>query len=124
MAAQDIPITLSMLRNSGYRRLGSNGWRFLFFLMSEYSEHGEKQKGRLHVTDDQLIKAGASRKQIPRAIADLCATGLVKMTRQSNGQQTVFYELTWLRPFEIRPGKLHPDTQGLTIDPFADKDPV
>jgi hypothetical protein len=81
IGGQFAPRTIEMLRSPAMRVLSLSGRRFLDRLEIELASHGGRDNGRLPVTFANLAEFGIDRHAIGPGQREVCALGLVELTR-------------------------------------------
>lgn len=93
-------MTSTMLGSITFRALGINARRILDLLMHEHMAHGGQENGNLAATYRQLEAWGVTAADARKGLAELYATGFVRLTvqglRQAGGGEPSRYALTWL----------------------------
>jgi hypothetical protein len=92
--------TNDMYATLTFRALGISARRTLDRLLVEHGAHGGQENGNLAAPTADLVGWGVTADDIPRAFAELIATGLVDRTfeapRLGAGGKPSRYALTWL----------------------------
>ncbi|WP_372783483.1 hypothetical protein [Phenylobacterium sp.] len=83
-----------------FKALGINARRILDFLMYEHLQHAGRENGNLAASYRQLEAWGVTAADVRKGLAELTATGFVRVTsrgmRQAGGGEPSRYALTWL----------------------------
>ena len=102
-----------MLSSITFRALSIHGRRNLDFLMAEHSAHAGRENGNLAAPYKQLAVWGATAADVRTGFDEVCATGLVRLTkqglRQGGGGEPSLYALTWM-PTRAAGGVMAPPT--------------
>jgi hypothetical protein len=93
-------MTNTMAASITFRALGIHARRILDFLMCEHASHAGRQNGNLAAPYQQLETWGVTTADVRKGLAELYATGFVRLTkqglRQAGGGEPSRYALTWL----------------------------
>ena len=108
IVGQFAPRTIAMLRSPAYRALSLSAHRILARIEVEHADHGGRDNGKLPITFADFEKYGIWRHAIGPGIREVCALGLVELTRpgRSGGgeyRKPNLFRLTYLPAYGKAP---------------------
>jgi len=114
-----------LLGSITYRALGIGARQTLDFLRYEHACHAGRENGNLAAPYRQLEQWGVTPSDIPRALAELSATGFALRTyrgmRQAGGGEPSRYALTWYPTMAASADEVPPTHEWIGVIEYLNK---